>query len=139
MVIVVAGLIFWNDWTVGIRPGREAYRAMRAFEVGVSWPDAVVAAESTLPAGRMFSGHCRLADGRFAYFGRWKSGFMTQLPEESRTFPTRDLWRLGIGQQLAAPRLCRSLMVSVNRDYDFDVAVDDAGRVTKATEIEDAR
>jgi hypothetical protein len=135
VVIVVAGLIFWNDWTVGIRPGREAYRAVRAIEVGVSWPDAVVAAERSLPVGRMFVGHCRLADGQYAYFGRWRSGFMTQLPEESRTFPSRDLWRLGIWQQLAEPRLCRSLRVSVNRDYDFDVAVDEDGRVTKVTEI----
>ena len=91
MVIAIAAAIWWNDWTVGIRPGREAHKAMEEFHRGVPWPDAVVAADATLPVGRQYSGHCRLADGQLAYFGRWKSGYMTQLPEVSKEFLTRDL------------------------------------------------
>jgi hypothetical protein len=137
VVIAIAAAIWWNDWTVGIRPGREAYKAMEAFHRGVPWPDAVVAADATLPAGRQFSGHCRLADGQFAYFGRWKSGFMTQLPEVSKEFQTRDLWRAGLQEQLVQPRLCRSLVISVNRDFEFDVALDARDGVVKVKEREE--
>ena len=110
---------------------------MEAFDRGVPWPDALVAAEAALPAGRQFSGHCRLADGQFAYFGRWKSGFMTQLPEVSKEFRTRDLWRAGLQDQLVQPRLCRSLVITVNRDFEFDVALDDRDVVVKVKERED--
>ena len=71
------------------------------------------------------------ADGRFAYFGRWKSGYLTQLPEGAKEFRTRELWRAGLQEQLVQPRLCRSLVISVNRDFDFDVALDDRDLVVK--------
>jgi len=137
VVIAIAAAIWWNDYTVGIRPGREAYKAMKAFERGTRWTDALVAADATLPKGRMFFGKCRLADGQFAYFGRWKSGYMTQLPDVSKEYRSSELWRAGIEDQLVRPRLCRSLVVSVNRDHDFDVAVDDNDHVVKVTEIDE--
>jgi hypothetical protein len=107
---------------------------MKAFYRGVPWPDALVAADATLPAGRQLSGHCRLADGQLAYFGRWKSGYLTQLPEVSKEFRTRDLWRAGLQEQLVLPRLCRSLAITVNRNFDFDVALDGRDLVVKVTE-----
>jgi hypothetical protein len=110
---------------------------MDAFERGRRWTDALVAADGSLPKGRMFAGHCRLADGQFAYFGRCKSGYMTQLPDVSREYASSDLWRAGIENQLVRPHLCRSLTVMVNRDYPFDVAVDDDERVLKVTAIEE--
>jgi hypothetical protein len=137
VVIAIAAAIWWNDWDVGIRPGREAHKAMEPFHRGAHWTDALLAADSTLPAGRQFSGHCRLADGQLAYFGRWKSGYMTQLPDVSREFRTRDLWRAGLEEQLVQPHRCRSLVISVNRDYDFDVALDDRDAVVKVKQIED--
>ena len=62
---------------------------------------------------------------------------MTQLPEVSKEFRTRDLWRAGLQEQLVQPRLCRSLVISVNRDYDFDVALDGRDLVVKVTKRED--
>lgn len=137
--MAIAAAIWWNDWRVGIRPGREAYKAIAAFQQGSYWTDALVAADAALPAGRMFFGKCRLADGQFAYFGRWRSGYMTQLPEESKEYASSALWRLGIEARLVQPRLCRSLVISVNRDFDFDVAVDDHDRVINVEEKGDDR
>lgn len=136
-MICLGAAIWWNDYTVGIRPGREAYKAMEAFQNGVYWTDALVAADASLPKGRMFSGHCALADSQFAYFGRWKSGYMTQLPDVSNEYPSSDLWRAGIEEQLVRPRLCRSLVIRVNRDFAFDVALNNEDRVLKVKEIDE--
>ena len=109
---------------------------MEEFYRGVPWPDAVVAADAKLPANRQFSGHCKLADGRYAYFGRWKSGYMIQLPEVSTEFQTRDQWRSGLREQLVVPRLCRSLAVTLNRDFEFELSLDDRDVIVKVKERE---
>ena len=137
MAICLCAAIWWNDYTTGIRPGLEAHKAMKAFHQGRRWTDALVEADASLPRGRMFFGKCRLADGQFAYFGRWKSGYMTQLPDVSREYRSSEHWRAGIEEQLVRPHLCRSLFISVNRDFDFDVAVDDNERVMKVKEIDE--
>lgn len=137
VVMAIAAAIWWNDYATGIRPGREAYKAMKAFERGKRWTEALTAADASVPKGRMFFGKCRLDDGQFAYFGRWKSGYMTQLPDVSREYASSEQWRAGIEEQLVRPRLCRSLVISVNRDFDFDVTVDDDEQVVKVTEIEE--
>lgn len=86
----------------------------------------------------MFGGHCRLADGQFAYFGRWgMSGYMTQLPDGSREYRSGEHWRAGIEEQLVRAHLCRSLKVTVNRDYEFDVEVDADDRIGKVTEVQE--
>jgi hypothetical protein len=111
---------------------------MEQFHRGAHWTSALAAADATLPQGRQLSGRCRLADGQFAYFGRWRtSGYMTQLPAASREFRSRESWREGLEEQLVRPRLCRALVVTVNRDFEFDVSVDDGDDVLKVEEMED--
>lgn len=133
IALAICGLIWWNDWRVGIQPGLEASRARRAVEVGRAWPEAVIAAEHAVPPGRMFYGKCTPPEGKPVYFGRFGHHYSITDGDFSVGYASTETWQSGLKRQIP---VCGRLMVSVNRDYEFWVELDATGRVKSISDTE---
>jgi hypothetical protein len=142
VVFLLYGTIKCNELASWF-PGLEARRVRHAITIGADWTQALLAADRKLSRGRRLSATCHLARGGAVYLFRMGSGYMIHscpypdracyLPAGISTYRTALEWEVGLRDQLLKPGLCQSLVVSVERDHEFTVALDSLGRVTRVS------
>jgi len=51
------------------------------------------------------------------------------------TYVTASEWETGLRELLLKPQLCRSLVLSINRDYDINLELDSKGAVRSTSRV----
>jgi hypothetical protein len=129
------GLSKCNDWALWL-PGWQADRVRAAITIGADWPSALAAADRRLPAGNPMFAECRLARGEGSMVtGRLGSKYSIHLEKEVATYATSAEWETALRERVLKPQLCRSMVLSVNRDYEMEFELDARGMVTQLSRV----